>query len=114
MCFGRGSVLVYLYFNIHPARFMMGDVGAQPFGAMLAVVALILGQSVLLPIIGAVFFVELASSAIQILSKKFRKGKKILTIAPLHYHFQVKRWSEGKICMRFWLAGALCAYLGLM
>lgn len=108
-----GILFVYLYFNITPARFMMGDVGAQPFGAMLAVVALLLHLSLLLPIIGGMFFIEGASSLIQMLSRRYRHGKKVFTIAPLHYHFQVKRWSEGKICMRFWLFGGFFALMGL-
>lgn len=109
-----GSLFVYLYFNIHPARFMMGDVGAQPFGAMLGVIALLLDQSLILPIIGGIFVIEAASSGIQIFSKRFFNGMKVFVIAPLHYHFQAKKWSEGKICMRFWLFGALLAYVGLL
>ncbi len=109
-----GSLLVYLYFNITPARFMMGDIGAQPFGAMLATLSLIMDQSLVMLVLGGMFFVESGSSFAQIVSRNIRNGKKILTIAPLHYHFQVKRWSEGKICMRFWLAGVFFALCGLM
>lgn len=109
-----GSLFVYLYFNIHPARFMMGDIGAQPFGALLGVVALLLDQSLILPLVGGIFVVEAASSAVQLLSRRLLNGLKIFVIAPLHYHFQAKKWSEGKICMRFWLFGGLLAYIGLL
>lgn len=108
-----GSLLVYLYFNIHPARFMMGDVGAQAFGAALAVIALLLHQTFVLPVIGALFFVEAASSAAQLTYRRIT-GKKLFPVAPLHYMCQIRRWSEGKICMRFWLFGAVAAYVGLM
>ncbi len=107
-----GSVLAFLYFNIYPARFIMGDTGALALGAALAVIALMSQNVFALPFIGAVFMVELASSAIQMASKKFR-GKKVFLIAPLHHHFEAKGWTETKVTMRFWLFGILSAFLGL-
>jgi phospho-N-acetylmuramoyl-pentapeptide-transferase len=107
-----GSLLAYLYFNIYPARFIMGDTGALALGAALAVIALMSRTVFALPFIGGVFMVELCSSAIQMYSRKFRH-KKVFLIAPLHHHFQALGWTETKVTMRFWLAGAFCAILGI-
>lgn len=107
-----GSLLAYLYFNIYPARFIMGDTGALALGAALAVIALMSRTVFALPFIGGVFMVELFSSAIQLTSKRFRH-KKVFLIAPLHHHFQALGWTETKVTMRFWLAGAFCAILGI-
>ncbi len=107
-----GSMLAFLYFNIYPARFIMGDTGALALGAALAVIALMSRSVFALPFIGGVFMIELASSAIQMASKKFRH-KKVFLIAPLHHHFEALGWNETKVTMRFWLAGAVCAFLGI-
>ncbi|NTV31292.1 phospho-N-acetylmuramoyl-pentapeptide-transferase [candidate division WWE3 bacterium] len=108
-----GALLVYLYFNIFPARIFYGDTAALAFGAVLAVIALILDQALVLPIIGGMFVVEGASSLIQMLSFKFRNGKRVFKIAPLHHHFQVIGWEETKVTMRFWLFGIVLAFAGL-
>ena len=108
-----GSMLAYLYFNIYPARFIMGDTGALALGAALAVIALMSRSVFALPFIGGVFMVELFSSAIQMASLKFRHGRKVFLIAPIHHHFQALGWNETKVTMRFWLAGAFCAILGI-
>jgi phospho-N-acetylmuramoyl-pentapeptide-transferase len=108
-----GTLLIFLYFNIHPARIILGDTGALAFGAVLAVVALMLNQSLILPVIGAIFVAEGASSLIQIFSFRFRKGKRVFKIAPLHHHFQAIGWDETKVVMRFWLAGLTVACIGL-
>lgn len=107
-----GSLLAYLYFNIYPARFMMGDTGALALGAALGVVALMSNNVFALPVIGGVFMIELISSMIQMVSLKTRH-KKVFLIAPLHHHFEALGWNETKVTMRFWLAGALCAFIGL-
>lgn len=108
-----GTLIPYLYFNINPARLFMGDTGALALGAMLAVVALMLDQALVLPIVGGVFVVDGASSLIQILSYKLRGGQRVFKIAPLHHHFQAIGWEETKVVMRFWLAGAFLAFVGL-
>lgn len=108
-----GTFLVYLYFNIFPARLILGDTGALSFGAMLAVIALMINQTLILPIIGGVFMVEAGSSLIQIFSFKYRGGKRVFKIAPLHHHFQAIGWEETKVVMRFWLAGVVLAFVGL-
>jgi len=109
-----GALLSYTWFNIHPARFFMGDVGSFALGTALGVVAMLTDTLILLPIIGAVFIAELASSLIQIASKKFRNGKKVFKIAPLHHHFEASGWPETKITMRFWILGQVSAVLGLI
>ena len=91
---------------------MLGDVGALSFGATLAVCGLLLGKPIALGIIGGIFIVEVASSLIQILSKKIRK-KRIFEVAPLHLWLQHKGWEEPKIVFRFWLAQLVFAIFGL-
>lgn len=108
-----GALLAFLYFNIWPARIIMGDAGALSFGATFAVIGLVLGKIFVLPIIGGVFVIEVFSSLIQILGKKFF-GKKILPVAPLHLYLQNKGWEEPKIVMRFWLISAILVIFGLM
>lgn len=107
-----GSLIAFLYFNIFPARIMLGDVGALSFGATLAVVGLILGKTMALFVIGGLFIVEAASSLLQLISKKFR-GKKLFPVAPLHLWFQLKGWEEPKVVARAWLAGIILALFGL-
>ncbi len=109
-----GGLLAFLYFNIKPARFFMGDSGALAFGAMLAVVSLLVRRSLALPIIGGVFVVEASSSLVQWGSMLYCSGKKIFKIAPLHHHFEALGWEETKVTMRFWLAGAVLAFAGLL
>ncbi len=107
-----GSLLAFLYFNIFPARIWLGDVGALSFGATLAVVGLLTGKILVLVVIGGLFVVEVATSLIQLLSKRFMK-KKVFAVAPLHLWFQNKGWEEPKIVMRFWLVGILLSIFGL-
>jgi len=107
-----GSLLAFSYFNIYPARLWMGDTGALAFGALMGVVALMEDVSVALPVLAGVYTLETTSSLGQILSKKFW-GKKILSIAPLHHHLENLGWPETKVVMRFWLAGAVFAFLGI-
>jgi phospho-N-acetylmuramoyl-pentapeptide-transferase len=109
-----GTLLSYTWFNIHPARFMMGDVGSFALGTALGVVAMLTDTVLLLPIIGIVFVAEAGSSMIQILSKKLRNGKKIFLIAPIHHHFEALGWPETKVTMRFWIIGQVAAFLGLI
>ncbi len=107
-----GSVGAFLYFNVFPARIWLGDVGSLSLGASLAVIGLLTGKTAALAFIGGVFVLEVASSLIQILSRKFL-GRKILPIAPLHLYFLKKGWEEPKIVMRAWLLAFAFAFLGL-
>jgi len=107
-----GSLIAFLYFNIYPARIFLGDVGALSFGATLAVVGLILGKAPVLVVIGGVFVVEVASSFIQLMSKKFL-GKKTFAVSPFHLWLQLKGWPEPKIVMRMWVIAIVFAIFGL-
>lgn len=109
-----GTLLSYTWFNIHPARFFMGDVGSFALGTALGVVAMITDTVLILPIIGAVFVAEAGSSMLQILSKKLRGGKKIFKIAPIHHHFEALGWEETKVTMRFWVIGQVMGVVGLV
>ena len=109
-----GTLLAYVWFNIFPARFFMGDVGSFALGTALGVVAMITDTLVLLPIIGFVFVAEAGSVIIQNISKKLRNGKKIFRITPIHHHFEAIGWPETKVTMRFWIVGQVCAVIGLL
>lgn len=107
-----GSLIAFLYFNVHPARIFLGDTGALSFGATFAVVGILLGRMPILLIIGGLFVVEVASSLIQLLSKKFLH-KKMFKAAPFHLWLQAKGWPETKIVMRFWIVAIVLAVFGL-
>lgn len=107
-----GSLLSFLYFNVFPARIFMGDVGSLAFGASLAVVGLLLGKVFSLLVIGFIFFLEISSSLVQLLSKKFLK-RKVLPAAPLHLTLQKKGWEEPKIVQRAWLVQILLTLFGV-
>lgn len=108
-----GALLAFLWFNITPARFYMGDTGAMSLGITLGVIAMLTNTAMLLPVIGLIFVIESASVIIQLISKKFRHGKKVFLSAPIHHHFEAIGWSEAKIVMRFWVIGGVSAVLGL-
>ncbi len=107
-----GSVASFLYFNIYKARIWLGDVGSMSLGASLAVIGLLTGKTLALAFIGGVFVLEVGSSLIQILGKKFL-GRKLLPVSPLHLYFLNKGWDEPKVVMRAWLLGFFFAILGL-
>ena len=107
-----GALIAFLYFNVYPARIFLGDVGALSFGATLAVIGLLIGKFVALIIIGGIFIIEVGSSLIQILSKKFFK-RKAFAVAPFHLWLQNRGWEEPKIVMRAWLAAFILAIFGL-
>ncbi len=106
-----GALFAFLYFNIWPARIFLGDAGSLAFGATLAVVGLLTGKILALAIIGGMFVIIVASSLLQILSKKFLQ-RRILPVTPLHMYFKFIGWEEPKIVMRFWLAQGLFAIFG--
>ena len=107
-----GSLMTYLFFNIPPARFQMGDVGSLALGTMLASIAFALRVPLLLPIIGFPFVAEISASLIQGIARRVI-GRRVFKMAPLHHHFELLGWSEEKVTMRFWLAGIVCALAGL-
>lgn len=108
-----GGLLAFTYFNVNPARIIMGDTGALAFGAIFAVIGLILGKAFVLPIVGGIFVIEIVTSLLQLLSKKYFK-RKLFPVAPLHLWLQLRGWEEPKIVMRFWIFAILCSLLGLM
>lgn len=108
-----GALLSYLWFNIYPARFFMGDVGSFALGTALGVVAMLTDTLALLPVIGIIFVIEAGSSLIQIFSKKVFK-RKIFLSAPIHHHLEASGWPETKVTMRFWVIGAVAAFVGVM
>ncbi|MEN6479667.1 MAG: phospho-N-acetylmuramoyl-pentapeptide-transferase [Anaerolineales bacterium] len=114
-----GSLLAFLWHNAHPATLFMGDVGSQALGAGLAMVALLSGQWLLLPVIGAVFVAELLSDVLQVgyfkyTKRRYGQGRRIFKMAPLHHHFEQLGWPETKVTTRFWVAGLVAAALGLI
>ncbi len=109
-----GALLAFLWFNINPARFFMGDTGAMALGVTLGVVAMLTNQALLLLVIGFLFVVESLSVIIQMTSKKLRHGKKIFLSSPIHHHFQAVGWPETKIVMRFWVISGVTAVTGII
>jgi len=107
-----GCVAAFLYFNIYKARIWLGDVGSLSLGAVLAVVGLLTGKALALIIIGGFFVIEVSSSLIQLLGKKYLK-RKIFPAAPFHLYLQQKGWEEPKIVMRAWLIGFIFAVVGV-
>ncbi len=108
-----GSLLAFLWFNVNPARFFMGDTGSMGLGVLLAIVAFITNQPLLLLFIGFIFVIEAASTIIQIFSKKVFHRKVFLS-APIHHHFEALGWPEPKIVMRFWIIAAVFSIIGII
>jgi len=108
-----GALLSYLWFNIYPARFFMGDVGSFAFGTSLGVVAMLTNTLFLLPIIGVLFVVEAGSSLLQITSKRLFH-RRVFISAPIHHHLEAVGWPEVKVTMRFWVIACVAAFIGLL
>ena len=108
-----GALLSYLWFNIYPARFFMGDIGSFAYGVTLGVVAMLTDTLLLLPVIGLLFVIEAGSSLLQITSKKLF-GRKIFISAPIHHHLEASGWPETKVTMRFWVISCVMAFVGFM
>jgi phospho-N-acetylmuramoyl-pentapeptide-transferase len=107
-----GTLLAFLWFNIPPARFYMGETGMLGLTTTLAVVAFLTDSIIVLPIIAGILVIESGSSILQLLSKKFRK-KKIFLCAPIHHHFEAKGWPHYKVTMRFWVISIVFAIIGV-
>jgi len=118
-CFALvGVLLAFLWFNVHPARMFMGDVGSEALGAGLAVVAMLSGHWLLLPIIGVVFVGEAVSVILQVsyfkaTRRKYGEGRRVFRMSPLHHHFEMVGWTEEQITSRFWLVAAVAAAAGV-
>ena len=107
------SLMGFLWFNVHPAQIFMGDAGALSLGATLAVIALITGQILVLPLVGIIFVAETVSDIIQIGYYKLSGGKRIFRMAPLHHHFELAGWSEPKVFARFVIVAVIFALFSL-
>ena len=108
-----GALVAFLWYNIFPAKFFMGDTGVMALGFVVGVVAMLTGTAFLLPVFAVVFVMEALSDILQIGSKKLR-GKKIFLSAPIHHHFEALGWHETQITMRFWMISAIGAIIGLI
>lgn len=109
-----GGTLAFLWFNIPPARFYMGETGMIGLTVTLSVIAFLTNTVLLLPIIAFPLFITSLSDVIQILSRKFRNGKKVFLYAPLHHHFEALGWPKYKVTMRYWIVGIMTAILGVI
>ena len=109
---GIGACAGFLLFNRHPARLFMGDTGSLALGALLAGVAILSGEMLLLLVIGGVFVAEALSVIVQVSYFKATRGRRIFRMSPLHHHFELGGCPETKVTVRFWLASLLCSLLG--
>ncbi len=107
-----GAGIGFLWYNAHPAELFMGDTGSLSLGAGLATIAVIIKQEFLLVIAGGLFVIEALSVIIQVYSFKLR-GKRVFKMAPIHHHFELKGWNEGKIVVRFWIVSIILALVAL-
>lgn len=108
-----GALVAFLWFNIPPARFYLGDTGAMSLGVTLGIIAMLTNSALLLIPIGIIFIVESLSVFIQMASKQLR-GRKFFSSSPIHHHLQAIGWPEPKVVMRFWLISGIGAAVGLM
>jgi phospho-N-acetylmuramoyl-pentapeptide-transferase len=109
---GAGACVGFLLFNRYPARLFMGDTGSLALGALLAGVAILTGEMLLLILIGGVFVAETLSVIVQVSYFKATGGRRILRMSPLHHHFEMLGWPETKVTLRFWVASLLCSLVG--
>ncbi len=108
-----GATFGFLWFNVHPAQLFMGDTGSLALGATLAVVALMTGQWILLPVIAIIPVATGLSVILQIIYFRVTGGRRLFKMAPLHHHFELSGWSETQIVQRFWLISLLAAMIGV-
>ncbi|MCD8494958.1 MAG: hypothetical protein LRY41_02380 [Candidatus Pacebacteria bacterium] len=109
-----GGILAFLWFNIPPARFYMGETGMMGLTVALTLIAFLTNQVFVLPIIAFPLVITSASVIIQKTSRALRGGKKVFLIAPLHHHFQALGWSSEKVTMRYWIISLMCAFAGIV
>jgi phospho-N-acetylmuramoyl-pentapeptide-transferase len=108
-----GALLAFLWFNIYPARFFMGDTGAVSLGITLGVIAMLTNSAVILLIIVFIYVIESGSVVIQLFFKKFFK-RKVFLAAPIHHHYEALGWPETKVTMRAWIFTMVTALLGVI
>lgn len=108
-----GALLGFMYFNYHPARIFMGDVGSLGLGGFLAILAILTKQELLLIVVGGVFLMETLSVIIQVVSFKTR-GKRVFKMAPIHHHFEMLGWSEQQVTISFLFIGFICGIIAIV
>ncbi len=109
-----GALGSFLWFNIPPARFFMGDTGSMSLGVTLGVIAMLTNTLLYLPVFAFVFLIESLSVIIQIIYKKTHSGKKLFLSTPIHHHLEALGWPEAKIVMRAWLMSGILAVVTLI
>jgi phospho-N-acetylmuramoyl-pentapeptide-transferase len=109
-----GATLAFLWFNIPPARFYMGETGIMGLTITLATLAFLTDSVLILPVVALPLVISSFSVILQVLSKKFRGGKKIFKLAPIHHHFEAIGWPFYKVVMRFWILSVVFAILGII
>ena len=109
-----GALLAFLWYNIYPAKFFMGDTGSMSLGITIGVIAMLTNTTLILPFFTIILVIESLSVIIQVLSKKLRHGKKVFRSAPIHHHFEALGWPESQVTMRAWIISAVFCALGLV
>ena len=109
-----GAILAFLWFNIPPARFYMGETGIMGLTITLATLAFLTDSVLILPIVAMPLVLTSLSVILQMLSKKFRNGKRLFKIAPIHHHFEAMGWPSCKVTMRFWILSVVFAIIGII
>jgi len=108
-----GALLAFLWYNIYPARFFMGDTGSMAIGITIGTIAMLTNTALFLPFFAAILVFESLSVIIQVTSKKLL-GRKVFRSAPIHHHFEALGWPESQVTMRFWIVAAMASVLGLL
>ncbi|MFN8548436.1 MAG: phospho-N-acetylmuramoyl-pentapeptide-transferase [Candidatus Eisenbacteria bacterium] len=108
-----GAALGFLWFNAHPALVFMGDTGSLALGGSLGMLAVLVKRELLLIVVGGIFVAETLSVVLQVLSFKYRGGRRVFKMAPLHHHFELCGWPETRVVIRFWIIGILLALVTL-
>jgi phospho-N-acetylmuramoyl-pentapeptide-transferase len=108
-----GAGIGFLWFNTYPAQVFMGDVGSLPLGGALGILAVLTKNELLLVIVGGIFVIETLSVIAQVISFRLT-GKRVLKMAPIHHHFELKGWAEPKVIVRFWIVSVILALVALM
>ena len=108
-----GSSLGFLWFNAHPAKIFMGDVGSLALGGAIGTISVIAKQELVLLILGGLFAIEAISVILQVYYFKFSGGKRLFLMAPIHHHFEKKGWTETQVVIRFWIIAVIFALIAL-
>ena len=109
-----GAILAFLWFNIPPARFYMGETGVMGLTITLATLAFLTDSVLILPVVALPLVITSGSVILQLVSKKLRGGKRIFRLAPIHHHFEAIGWSPYKVTMRFWILSVVFAIIGII